>query len=113
MSTQPLSSKIKDPHANNGGVNAMEPDDLDGKKVFIETYGCQMNLADSDARADRTPPADAAAAERLLPVVGGALQEAGVEIRADERALPCPGSRARCRPPKPIGIPNTWTWWWR
>jgi tRNA-2-methylthio-N6-dimethylallyladenosine synthase len=48
MSTQPLSSKIKDPHANNGGVNAMEPDDLDGKKVFIETYGCQMNLADSE-----------------------------------------------------------------
>ena len=48
MSTQPLSSKIKDPHANNGGVNAMKPDDVDGKKVFIETYGCQMNLADSE-----------------------------------------------------------------
>jgi len=42
------SSKIRDPHANDGGFNSMPEGELEGKKVFIETYGCQMNLADSE-----------------------------------------------------------------
>ena len=42
------STSIQNPHANEGGFNSMPDTDLEGKKVYIETYGCQMNLADSE-----------------------------------------------------------------
>ncbi len=48
----PKKEEHKDPTANNGSVNGMPITSTFGKtktkKVFIETYGCQMNLADSE-----------------------------------------------------------------
>ena len=48
MSRSTASQTIKDPQANDGGFNAMPEELTEGKKVYIETYGCQMNLADSE-----------------------------------------------------------------
>jgi tRNA-2-methylthio-N6-dimethylallyladenosine synthase len=46
---QDQTTSLKDPNAANGESNAMpQAEGAGGARVFIETYGCQMNVADSE-----------------------------------------------------------------
>jgi tRNA-2-methylthio-N6-dimethylallyladenosine synthase len=80
----------RDPHAHNGGVNAMtsgREGTTATPRVFIETYGCQMNLADSELMGGILANEGFRAAEELDEADIILVNTCAVRERAEERVF--------------------------
>ncbi len=80
-----------DPNANNGSVNAMPTTNTKGKnrtqKVFIETYGCQMNLADSETMGGILAEDGYSSAETMEDADIILINTCAVREKAEERVF--------------------------
>ncbi len=77
----------QDPYANNGDVNAMPNVGRPGKRVFIETYGCQMNLADSELMGGILSQEGYTAAQSLEESDVILINTCAVREKAEERVF--------------------------
>ena len=87
MSRANASMPIQDPEANDGGFNSMPDDSIEGKKVFIETYGCQMNLADSELMGGILAEEGYSAADEMEEADVILVNTCAVRERAEERVF--------------------------
>lgn len=78
----------KDPYAHNGASNSM-PENAQslGRKVFIETYGCQMNLADSELMGGILKKGGFSAATSLEQADVILINTCAVREKAEERVF--------------------------
>lgn len=77
----------KDPMAADGGVNHMPAGALGEAKVYIETYGCQMNVADSELMGGILAQDGYAAAETLGEADVILVNTCAVREKAEERVF--------------------------
>jgi tRNA-2-methylthio-N6-dimethylallyladenosine synthase len=85
MTTEPTT---QNPYANDGETNTMpQADGTIGKKVFIETYGCQMNLADSELMGGVLADTGYSSADSLEEADVILINTCAVRERAEDRVF--------------------------
>jgi tRNA-2-methylthio-N6-dimethylallyladenosine synthase len=84
MTSEPTT---RNPYAYDGDQNDMVDADGAGKKVFIETYGCQMNLADSELMGGVLANSGYRAAGELAEADVILINTCAVRERAEERVF--------------------------
>ena len=78
----------KDPMAHDGGENHMPSSELvGGRRVFIETYGCQMNVADSELMGGILKERGYDAASELAKADVILVNTCAVREKAEERVF--------------------------
>ncbi len=77
----------RDPMAADGGVNHMPTGTLGEAKVYIETYGCQMNVADSELMGGILAKDGYAAAESLGEADVILVNTCAIREKAEERVF--------------------------
>lgn len=78
----------RNPYAHDGQQNTMpDADGALGKKVFIETYGCQMNLADSELMGGVLANSGYSSADALEEADVILINTCAVRERAEERVF--------------------------
>lgn len=88
MTTDPTTQGAKNPYAHDGEQNTMpDADGTLGKKVFIETYGCQMNLADSELMGGVLADTGYSSAESLEEADVILINTCAVRERAEDRVF--------------------------
>lgn len=86
--TTPIDTKTRDPEAHDGESNAMPSfGKRPGHRVFIETYGCQMNMADSELMGGILGSSGYTAAPSLEESDVILINTCAVRERAEERVF--------------------------
>lgn len=80
-----IDTNQRDPNTYDGDFNAMTPGTGEGARVFIETYGCQMNLADSELMGGILSKDGFVAADSLGDADVILLNTCAVREKAEER----------------------------
>ncbi|MFW5966927.1 MAG: tRNA (N6-isopentenyl adenosine(37)-C2)-methylthiotransferase MiaB [Persicimonas sp.] len=84
MTTEPTT---RNPYAHDGDANTMVEAPDGGKKVFIETYGCQMNLADSELMGGVLADSGFSSADELAEADVILINTCAVRERAEDRVF--------------------------